>query len=408
MSKRERYITGLDIGTSKITALVAELRDDGTLSAIGYGTADTKGGFVRGKVAAMDPVIDGIKKAIDSAELMANVSIDKVFVGISGSHIIGLNSRGMITISSQSRKVTREDINRVLEASKKVQIPSGNTLLHVIPQEFIVDEHGGIVDPIGMLCHKLEVVSHLVTCSSIVLENIIECINRAQIPKVVPVLEQLASSISVLQEDEKKLGVALIDIGAGTSSVAVFDGGSLWHTYTLPIGGINFTADISIGIRTSFDEAERLKKKFASAAPNFLSEEETVEVQTVGGSGRKVLSRQIINEIVKARAEEIFSVVKDELKRVDLYQCLTAGVVLTGGGALLEGMPEMAQAILDLNVRTGKPFGIDDLNDEIDSPAFATVTGLVKYGAESLKLQEKHELDQSLFKKIANFFKVIF
>ncbi len=408
MKRRERYIAGLDIGTSKIYALVAELREDGVLSGIGYGMAETRGGFNRGRVSAMEPVISGIKQAIRDAELMANVSIEKVYTGISGSHIIGVNSRGVITVSSQSRKVTRDDINRVLEAAKGITFPVGSCLLHVIPQEFIVDEQGGIVDPIGMLCRKLEVNAHIVSCSSIVLNNMIECINRAGIPKVVPVLEQLAGSIAVLQDDERKLGVAMVDIGAGKSSLAVFDSGSLLHTYTLPIGGVNFTQDIAIGIKTSVDEAERIKKKYASASPNFFVEEETIEVPTVGGTGRKILSRQIINEIVKPRAEEIFSKIKDELRRVDLYQYLTSGIVLTGGGALLEGIADMAQAVLDLNVRIGKPFGLDGLSEETDHTQFSTCVGLVKYGAESLKLKEKYELDKSLMNRVIDLLKNIF
>ncbi|OGF62368.1 MAG: cell division protein FtsA [Candidatus Fischerbacteria bacterium RBG_13_37_8] len=407
MSRKEHYIVGLDIGTSKVCALIGELREDGILSVIGYGTVESKG-VSRGVVVAMEPVIECIKKAVGDAELMSGVSIEKVFVGISGSHIIGFNSRGVITVSSQGRKVTRDDINRVLEASKNISIPQDKYLLHVIPQEFIVDDHPSIIDPMSMLCSKLEVNAHIVTCSNIALRNLVECVNRAGIPKVVPVLEQLAGSIGVLREDEKKLGVALIDIGGGTSSLAVFDNGSLWHTFVLPMGGNNFTNDISIGVRTSLEEAERIKKKYASASPTFVSEDETIEIQTVGGATRKVLSKQIINEIVKPRAEEIFVKIKDELRRVDLYQYLTAGIVITGGGALLEGMADMAQAIFDLNVRIGKPYGAEGLNDVIDNPVFASSVGLVKHGSESLKLGEKYDLDKSWLKRVVNKIIMIF
>lgn len=408
MAKRDRYIIGLDIGTSKVCILVCELRDDGVLSVLGWASAPTGGGFDRGKVSAMDPVIEAIKKVVNEAELMSNVVIDKVFASVGGTQVIGLNSRGVITVSSQCRRVTRDDINRVLEASKGITIPANNSILHVIPQQFIVDDQAGIVDPIGMLCRKLEVNSHIVACNNIALGNIIECINRAGIAKVIPVLEQLADSMAVLQEDEKSLGVAVVDLGAGTSSLAVFDASSLWHSYSWPIGGINFTSDIAIGIRTSVEEAERIKKKYASASPTFYVEEETIEVHMVGGSGRRVLSKQIVNEIVKPRAEQIFLLIKDELKRVDLLEYLTAGIVLTGGGAMLEGLVDNAQAIFELNIRIGKPMGIEGLNNEIDDPAFATVIGLVKYGAESIKLQEKYEIDKSLLRRLIDGVKLIF
>lgn len=408
MAKRGGYIVGLDVGTSKVCILVCELRDDGVLSVLGWASAPTGGGFDRGKVSAMEPVIEAIKKVVSEAELMSNIVIDKVFASVGGTQVIGLNSRGVITVSSQCRRVTRDDINRVLEASKGITVPANNSILHVIPQEFVVDDQNGIADPIGMLCRKLEVNSHIVACNNIALGNVIECINRAGIAKVVPVLEQLADSMAVLQESEKKLGVAVVDIGAGTSSLAVFGSGSLWYSCAWPIGGINFTSDIAIGIRTSVEEAERIKRKYASASPTFCADDETIEVHMVAGSGRRVLSRQIINEIAKPRAEQIFSKIRDELKKVDLLNHLTAGIVLTGGGAMLDGLVDHAQAIFDLNVRIGKPMGIEDLNNEIDNPAFSTVVGLVKYGAESIKLQEKYELNKSLLRRIIDAVKLIF
>lgn len=407
MARKERYIAGLDVGTSKICALVGELREDGVLSVTGYGTTESKG-VLRGVVVAMDPAVECIKKAVEEAELMSGTNIEKLYVGISGSHIIGFNSRGIITVTSQGRAITKDDVNRVLEAAKNISIPQDKHLLHVIPQEFIVDNQGSIVDPLGMICSKLEVNAHIVTSSNIALRNLVECVNRAGIPKVIPVLEQLAGSIGVLREDEKKLGVALIDIGGGTSSLAVFDNGSLWHTFILPVGGNNFTNDISIGVRTSLDEAERIKKKYASASPTFSSEDETIEIQTVGGTSRKVISRQIISEIVKPRAEEICSKIKDELLRVDLNQYLTAGIVITGGGALLEGMPDMAQAIFDLNIRIGRPFGIEGLSEVIDNPIYATSVGLIKHGAESLKMEGRYEAESTFVDRMLSKFKKIF
>lgn len=404
---KEKHFLSLDIGSSKVCALIGELKENDTIAIIGYGEIDSDG-VQKGVIVSIEKAVKCIKKALEEAEIMAGTSLEKAYVGISGSHIRGFNSRAMITISSKGRAIVREDINRVLEAAKKITIPQDKHLLHVIPQEFIVDDQKNIADPLGMICTKLEVYVHLVTCSSIVLRNLIECVNRAGIPKVVPVLEQLAASAAVLKEEEKNLGVALIDIGGGTSSLAVFDNGSLWHTFVLPIGGILFTSDLAVGLRTPIAEAEKIKKKYGSVSPSYLGEDDTIEVPSIAGSAKRFISRQIINEIVKPRAEELFIKIKDELKRVDLYQYLTAGIVLTGGGSLLDGITDFAQAIFDLNVSVGKPYGVEGPPPAVDNPAFSTAVGLIKYAAEEIKNKEKLASEQSFFNKLKSKIKLLF
>lgn len=407
MAAKEKYLLSLDIGSSKVCALIGELKEDGTINLIGYGIEESNG-VKRGVIISIEKAVECIKRVIEEAELMAGVDLDKAYVGISGSHIRGFNSRGVITISSKGRQVVREDINRVLEAAKKITIPQDKHLLHVIPQEFIVDDQKNIIDPLGMICTRLEVNVHIVTCSSVALRNLIECVNKAGIPKVVPVLEQLATSIAVLKESEKNLGVALIDIGGGTSSLAAFDNGSLWHTYVLPIGGILFTSDLAVGLRTPMEEAEKIKKKYGTVALSYVGEDDTIEVPSIAGSAKRFISRQIINEIIKPRAEELFTNIKEELKRVDLYQCLTAGIIITGGGSLLDGMTDMAEAIFDLNVSIGKPYGVDGLTTVIDSPIFSTAVGLIKYAAEEIKNKEKLASQKGLINRLKSVMKLIF
>ncbi|HSP07879.1 MAG TPA: cell division protein FtsA [Acidobacteriota bacterium] len=379
MAKKDRYIVGLDIGTTKVCVLVAEIRDDGALDIIGMGTSDSKG-LRKGVIVNVDPTVECIKKVVEEAELMAGISIEEAFVGIAGEHIMGSNSRGMISINSRDHVISRDDINRVIEAAKQIPIPTDKDILHVLPQEFMVDGQDEIGDPLGMSGNRLEVNVHVVTCGTTQLQTLLTCVNKAGIEVADTVLEQLASSESVLTPDEKELGVALIDIGGGTTDLAIFEKQSLWHSYIRSIGGDHFTSDIAVGLRTPMGEAERIKKRYGCALGSMIEDEETIEVPSVAGRKPRYMSRQILCDIIQPRAEELFMIMKDEIDRMGLVRSLNSGVVLTGGGSLLEGMMEIAERIFDLPVRIGKPVGVGGLIDVINSPVYSTAVGLIIYG----------------------------
>ncbi|HEY4491110.1 MAG TPA: cell division protein FtsA, partial [Acidobacteriota bacterium] len=277
MAKKDHYLVGLDIGTTKVCMLVAEVRDDGTIDIIGMGSCDSKG-LRKGVIINVDPTVECIKKAAEEAELMAGINIEEAYVGIAGEHIVGSNSRGMISINSKDHVISRDDINRVIEAAKTIPIPNDKDILHVLPQEFMVDGQGEITDPLGMNGSRLEVNVHVVTCGGTQLQTLLTCVNKAGIEVEDTVLEQLASSEAVLTQDEKELGVALVDIGGGTTDLAVFEKQSLWHTFIRSVGGDHFTSDIAVGLRTPIGEAERIKKKYGCAIASLIEDEETIEV----------------------------------------------------------------------------------------------------------------------------------
>lgn len=379
MAKKDRYIVGLDIGTTKVCILVAEIRDDGALDIIGMGSSDSKG-LRKGVIINVDPTVECIKKVVEEAELMSGISIDEAYVGIAGEHIIGSNSRGMISINSKDHIISREDINRVIEAAKTIPIPSDKDILHVLPQEFMVDGQDEIGDPMGMSGNRLEVNVHVVTCGTTQLQTLLTCVNRAGIEVADTVLEQLASSEAVLTPDEKDLGVALIDIGGGTTDLAIFEKQSLWHTFIRSIGGDHFTSDIAVGLRTPIGEAERIKRRYGCALGSLIEDDETIEVPSVGGRKPRYMSRQILCDIIQPRAEELFGIIKDEVERMGFTRSLNSGIVLTGGGALLEGMSEIAERIYDCPVRIGEPSGVGGLIDVIKSPIYSTAVGLIIYG----------------------------
>lgn len=379
MSKRDRYIVGLDIGTTKVCVLVAEIREEEAIDIIGMGSCDSKG-LRKGVIINVDPTVECIRKVVEEAELMSGINVEEAYVGIAGEHITGSNSRGMISINSKDHIISRDDINRVIEAAKQIPIPADKDVLHVLPQEFMVDGQDEIGDPLGMSGSRLEVNVHVVTCGSTQLQTLLTCVNKAGIEVTDTVLEQLASSESVLTPDEKELGVALIDIGGGTTDLAIFEKQSLWHSFIRSIGGDHFTNDIAVGLRTPIGEAERIKKKYGCAISSLIEEDETIEVPSVGGRKPRYMSRQVLGDIIQLRAEELFSIIKDEIERMGFSRSLNSGVVLTGGGSLLEGMVEIAERIFDLPVRIGKPAGVGGLIDVINSPVYSTAAGLVIYG----------------------------
>ncbi len=377
---RNSYIVGLDIGTKKVAAIIGEITEDRKVEVIGIGMAESKG-LRKGVVVNLEATTTAIKKAQEEAELMAGVEIDSAFVGISGAHIKSFNSRGVIAVSGRNREITREDIRRVIEQSKAVSIPPDRDIIHVIPQEFVVDEQDGIKAPLGMSGIKLEVNVHIVTSAITSVQNLRTCVERAEVEIEQVVLNQIATASAVLTHDERELGVGLIDIGAGTTEVAIFERGSLWYTSIIPIGGDNFTNDIAVGLRTPIPEAEKIKKKFGCVAVPTLDEPETIEVPSVGKARKpRVLSRQILSDIIQPRAEEIFRLVDADIKRMGYEKSLNSGIVITGGTALLEGLEEVAEEIFDLPVRRGDPTGVSGLIDRVSTPDYATAVGLILHG----------------------------
>lgn len=379
---KNNYLVGLDIGTKKIAAVIGEITGENKVEIIGIGIADSRG-LRKGVVVNLDATVSSIKKAQEEAELMAGVEIDSAFVGISGAHIKSFNSRGVIAVSGKNREIARDDIKRVIDQSRALSIPPDREIIHIIPQEFVVDDQDGIKDPLGMSGIKLEVNVHIVTSATTSIQNLRTCIERAGIEIKQVVLNQIASSASTLTHDEMELGVGLIDIGAGTTEVAIFERGSLWYTSIIPIGGDNFTNDIAVGLRTPIPEAERIKKKFGCVASPLMDEQETIEVPAVGkGKKARVLSRQLLADIIQPRAEEIFRLVDGDIKRMGYEKSLNSGIVLTGGTALLEGLEEVAEEIFDLPVRRGDPTGVGGLADRVNTPDYATSVGLILYGYE--------------------------
>lgn len=382
---KNSYIVGLDIGTKKVAAVIGEITEEKKVEIIGIGTAESRG-LRKGVVVNLDATVDAIKKAQEEAELMAGVEIDAAFIGISGAHIKSFNSRGVIAVSGKNREISRDDINRVIDQSKAVSIPPDREIIHIIPQEFVVDEQDGIKDPLGMSGIKLEVNVHIVTGAITSVQNLRTCVARAGIEIEQVVLNQIATSASVLTHDEMELGVGLIDIGGGTTEVAIFERGSLWYTSVIPIGGDNFTNDIAVGLRTPIPDAEKIKKKYGCVAHPLGEEQETIEVPTVGrGKKPRVLSRQLLADIIHPRAEEIFRLVDNDIKRMGYEKSLNSGVVIAGGTALLEGLEEVAEEIFDLPVRRGDPSGVGGLVDRVSTPDYATTVGLVLYGYNQVK-----------------------
>jgi cell division protein FtsA len=379
------YIVGFDIGTKKIAAIIGEITEEKKVEIIGIGTAESKG-LRKGVVVNLDTTVEAIKKAQEEAELMAGVEIDSAFIGLSGAHIKSFNSRGVIAVSGKNREISREDIKRVIDQSKAVSIPPDREIIHIIPQEFVVDEQDGIKDPLGMSGIKLEVNVHIVTGAVTSVQNLRTCVARAGVEIEQLILNQIATSTSTLTHDEMELGVGLIDIGGGTTEVAIFERGSLWYTSIIPIGGDNFTNDIAVGLRTPIPEAEKIKKKFGCVTSPLEDEQETIEVPSVGrGKKPRILSRQILADIIHPRAEEIFRLVDNDIKRMGYEKSLNSGIVLTGGTALLEGLEEIAEEIFDLPVRRGDPSGTGGLVDRVNTPDYATSVGLILYGYSQWK-----------------------
>ena len=387
MARREKFIAGLDVGTSRISAIVGEpVPDDDRLDIVGVGLADAEG-IRAGAIVKMDAARESIKKAIEDAELTAGVEIGSVHLGLSGAHVKAFNSRGVVAVAGSNREITKEDVGRAIDAAKTVNLPSGREIVHVLPQDFVVDEQDGIGAPVGMTGARLEVNVHVVTGSMSTSQNVVNCVNHAGVRVVDTVLEQLGAAEAVLSPDEKDLGVALVDIGGGTTKFSIFEKGSLWHTDTVPLGGDHFTEDIAIGLRTPIPEAEKTKRRSGCAMTALVSEDETVEVASVGGREPRVMLKRTLSDCIQPRAEEIFQKLWDEINKAGYERALNSGIVLTGGACMLDGIPEIAEQIFDSPVRRGHPEGLGGVNDHVNTPAFATSVGLVMYACRHQVVQ---------------------
>ena len=398
-ARKDNLIVGLDIGTTKICAIVGNVTEDG-IDIVGIGTSPSRG-LRKGVVINIESTVASIKKAVEEAELMAGCEIKSVFAGIAGGHIRGFNSQGIIAI--KNREVSPEDVKRVIEAAKAIAIPMDREVIHILPQEFIIDDQDGIREPLGMSGVRLEAKVHIVTGAVASAQNIIKSCNRAGLDVADIVLEQLASSEAVLSPDEKELGVALIDVGGGTTDIAIFVDGAIKHTSVLSLGGNHMTNDIAVGLRTPMAEAEKIKQKYGCCLASMIGKDETIEVPSVGGRKPRILSRQLLAEILEPRVEEIFSLVNREIVKSGYEDMIASGIVITGGSTILEGMPELAEQIFNLPVRRGLPQNIGGLVDVVNSPVYATGVGLVVYGSKNVGISEfpTAQTDENLFRRVS-------
>lgn len=371
-------IVALDIGTSKVVALVGELDDDGKLNVVGIGKHPSRG-MKKGVVVNIDATIESIQRAVEEAELMAGVNIQTVYTGIAGSHIRSMNSHGVVAI--KDKEVTETDVDRVMDAARAIAIPADQRILHVLPQEFIIDDQDGIREPIGMSGVRMEANVHMVTGSQSAAQNIVKCVERCGLEVDDIILEQVASSYSVLQDDEKELGVCIVDIGGGTSDIAVFLEGAIHHTAVIPVAGDQVTNDIAIAIRTPTSNAEAIKLKYGTALRQ-MAEDHQIEVPGVGEREPRTLSTQTLASVIEPRYEELFLMILDELRRSGYDNRVGAGIVLTGGSSTMPGVVELAEEVFHMPVRIGTPRDIGGLKGEVENPMHATGVGLLLFGAE--------------------------
>ena len=384
MAKRSdrNLLVGLDIGTSKVVAIVGEMHADGALEIIGIGSHPSRG-LKKGVVVNIESTVQSIQRAVEEAELMAGCEIHSVYAGIAGSHVRSLNSHGIVAI--KDKEVVQGDVERVIDAAKAVAIPADQKILHVLPQEFIIDSQEGIRDPIGMSGVRLEAKVHIVTGADSAAQNIVKCVQRCGLAVDDIVLEQLASSYAVLTEDEKDLGVCVVDIGGGTTDIAVFGGGAIRHTAVIPIAGDQVTNDIAVSMRTPTQYAEDIKIKYACALSQLANPDETIEVPSVGDRPPRRLARQTLAEIVEPRYEELFGLIRDELRRSGLEESVATGIVLTGGSAKMEGAIELAEEVFHMPVRLGVPQFVSGLVEVVSNPIHATGVGLLLYAKGNLE-----------------------
>lgn len=403
MQRQEEIVVGLDIGTTKICAVVGTVSGK-DINIIGIGTHPSIG-LRKGVVVNIESTVESIKKAVEEAELMAGCEISSVYAGIAGGHIMGFNSRGIVAVKGS--EITRNDVDRVIDAARAVAIPMDREVIHVLPQEYIVDDQTGIQNPVGMSGVRLEAKVHIVTGAVTSAHNIVKCANRSGLDVCDIILEPLASGEAVLTDEEKELGTALLDLGGGTTDLAIFSGKNIKHTFVLALGGNNLTNDIAIGLRSPHAEAEKIKIKYGTCVARNISGEETIEVPAMSGGKSVKLPRQILGEIIEPRVEEIFALINREIFRSGMERFVSSGMVITGGGALLDGITEVAESVSNLPTRLGKPQGIGGLVDVVNNPMYATGVGLVLYGArhygpKNRGPQKFRIRDTNIFNRIIN------
>ncbi len=412
MPKTNSPIVGLDIGTNTVRVVITEVIE-GEPEIVGIGDAESKG-LRRGVISKPDLAVDSIKRAVENAERMSGLNVHNVYVGLAGLHIKGQNNEGVIGIPGRHREISREDIKRVIDSACAISIPSGREVADVLPQEYRVDEQEGIDDPLGMLGSRLSVSVHIVTSPVAAKQNVITSVNRAGFHVADVYLSQLAAAEAILTDEDREYGVAVVNIGGETTSLAIYQRGSVWHTTVFPLGGSHFTNDIAVGLRTPIPEAERIKREDGCASRSVMTAEEAaelIEVPSVGGRAPRAVSRQILCDILEPRAEEILTHVQEEIKSAGFDRQLSSGIVITGGGAMLNGIVEVAEQVFNAPVRLGVPGGFDGLVDDVAQPLYAAAFGLVQYGLRcelgingSSRSQNRRAATQPIKDRVKSFF----
>lgn len=390
MARKDRYLTAIDIGSSKTCVLIAEVVPDAAPRVAGTGVCASHG-LRKGMIVNLDATVSSLRRAIEEAEMTAGVPVESAVVGLAGTHVRGINSRGGLQLASRAREINRDDIRRAVEAARSVSLPPDREVVHVLTQEFLLDGQDGIRDPLGMLGSRLEANVHIVTASATATQNVVTAVNRAGVLVLDTVLEPLASAEACLTSDERELGVAVVDIGGGTSELGIYQHGTVRHTGVVPIGGDHFTNDLAVGLRTPLPEAEKIKKRYGCAALAFLHEDDALEVPTVGDRPARTVTQRMLCDILEPRARELLEQVLEELKRQGLEKSLGAGLVLTGGGARLQGLVELAEVVLEVPTRLGSPRGLGKMTDTISQPDYSTIVGLILHAYRLRQLRELQE-----------------
>jgi cell division protein FtsA len=382
LTRKERHIVALDIGSTKTCALIGEQADDGSVKFAALGAAESKG-WRKGQIVNLDLAASSIRRAIEEAEAIVGVPVESAVVGVAGTHVRGVNSRGGITVGAKPRDIQREDVRRAIEAARGVTLPEDREILHVLPQEFFLDGQDNIRDAMGMLGQRLEANVHIVTSSGSATQNIVTAVNRAGVRVDDTVLEPLASAEACLTQDERELGSCLLDIGGGTTELIAYAGGVVRHTAAIPVGGDHFTNDLAVGLRTPIPEAEKIKREHASAVRELAAQDLAIEIASVGDRPPRTVFARMLADIVEPRGQELLMLIRDELRRGGVESQIPAGIILTGGGAHLRGLPDLTERVFNLPVRVAAPRGLAEMSEGVTKPEYSAAVGLALYGART-------------------------
>jgi cell division protein FtsA len=385
LNKKDRFVVALDVGSTKTCTLIGEMEEEGGVKFAALGAAESKG-WRKGQIVNLELAVSSIRRAIEEAETIVNVPVDSALIGVAGVHVRGLNSRGGITVGARPRDIQRDDVRRAIEAARGVSLPEDREVLHVLPQEFFLDRQDNIRDAIGMVGVRLEANVHIVTASGSSTQNIVTAVNRAGVRVDDTVLEPLASAEACLTQDERELGCCLLDIGGGTTDLIAFTAGVVRHTASIPVGGDHVTNDLAVGLRTPVPEAEKIKREHACAFRDLVKEDFAIEIASVGDRPARTIFARMLSDIVEPRVQEFLMLVRDELRRGGLESQVPAGIILTGGGAKLRGLVELAEHVFKLPVRVAAPRGLAGMSEEVSQPEYSTAVGLVLYGARTRRL----------------------